>query len=136
MSPSHVINFAASNWPSYHVIISRPIIGQPSCPPLSASGGIKKDRCYYPHQSRDSLSPLCKIFYYEFEKKQHYFYDSKHQPKYVLKQMEKISLDFFKTSFFVLIFRDFAFEEKLPLSNVRKKEKYLVLLLVLVTGDR
>ena len=78
MSPFHVIFFEASLWPSGHMINSRPLIGQLSFTTklrtLAAAvameaGGMKEKclkafwrRCYYPHQSRDALSPVCRIF--------------------------------------------------------------------------
>ena len=85
MSPFHVTFFEDSHWPSDPMISSRPLIGQPSfttklstTPPpphpgrRRQRGGIKKclkaswRRCYYPHRSKDSLSPICPIFFFFF----------------------------------------------------------------------
>ena len=52
LSPFIVIFYQASHWPSYHIISSRPLIGQPSFLPSP----------FYPHWSRDSVFPVCGIF--------------------------------------------------------------------------
>ena len=71
MSPPHAIFFLASQWSS--LISSRSLIGQYYTPsffslffclkaPLAAAAK-KNDWCYYPHQSRDSLTSVCRISY-------------------------------------------------------------------------
>ena len=89
--PFYVIFFEASHWPTDHMINSRPLIGQPSFTTKLSTryGGDGGDgerrggkrwegknkqknemkcfkafwqRCYYPHRSRDALSPVCGVF--------------------------------------------------------------------------
>ena len=35
-------------------------------PSAAATAAGKKDPCYYPHWSRESLSPICRIFFCKF----------------------------------------------------------------------
>ena len=66
LSLPRVIFFETSHWPSDHMISSRPIIGQPSSPPLKkmppaplvAAAKKKIYWCYYLHWLRDLVTPV------------------------------------------------------------------------------